>query len=539
MNTILRVAVATAIAAAGTTAANALDITAYAGNTNVNVYISGSTAVDTTLLNTAVLGVSPGGLCQAGTIDVYSIGGPTNRLIYCSASGTSGMTAGQPLAIFKESNVGSNNGVGPLIQIAKNGTSTNTGLSFLSPALLVADTAHTECTVSAVASTASLLAYTSHTGCPAADVTNPATTHLVPTGGFADVEAALLRNPDNVTNSQTDVSANLTSQNVFDVVWGVTVTKGLFYALQAAEYGSACSSSDATSCAPSLSKAQIASLYQGGVQSWTQLGLNNTVDNNTYICRRDIQSGTEASIEAYFLGDRCGYQSPLEASSLAMASQDGAFVFTANSGGNMRACLTAFQNGGTITPYNGDFTGDSYAPATFPAGEWAIGLLSTEVTSANLSPDTFRMVAVDGVLPTLANVVNGYYPYWSSNVAYQIKSGKAGAPTSTPLAVWTTLSTRMGDPAPTKATNTAYVGRPWGSGGDLSPAAQFDTGANVTIPATTTSTAASPINAFTKAPTGGLANNCNTPVLHNGGSASALENTPPEATLLGSGKVNQ
>jgi hypothetical protein len=525
MNMILKAAVATALAAAGTTAAQALNITAYAGNTNVNVFISGSTAVDTTLLNTAVLGVSPGGLCQAGTIDVYSIGGPTNRLIYCSASATSGIAAGTPLAIFKESNVGSNNGVGPLVNA--------TALSFLSPAALVADTANTQCTTAAVASTASFLAYTNHTACPAADVTSGAS-NVVPTFGFADVEAALLRNPNNVTNNVALVNSKLNSQNVFDVVWGVTVTKNLFYALQAAEYGAACTNSDLPSCAPSLSKSQIASLYQGNVQSWSQLGLTNAVDDNTYICRRDIQSGTEASIEAYFLGARCGTGSPLETSSESMAAQDGAFVFTANSGGNMRACLTAFQNGGTITPYNGDFTGDHFTAVTFPAGEWAIGLLSTEVTAANLTPDTFRMIAVDGVLPTLANVVNGYYPYWSSNVAYTTKT----APANSALTVWNTLAARMGDPAPTKATNTAYASRPWGSGGDLSPAVQFDTGANVTIPATTATTTASPINDFTKASSGGLANNCDTPVLRFINS-STLQPLAPEATLLGSGKVNQ
>ena len=395
MNMILRTAVATAIAAASATAVQALDVTTYAGNTNVNVFISGSTAVDTTLLNTAVLGVAPGGLCQAGTIDVYSIGGPTNRLIYCSASSTSGITAGTPLAIFKESNAGSNNGVGPLISVAKGGAP---GLSFLSPAALVADTTHTECTTSAVASTADFLAYTSHTACPAADVTS---TSINPTGGFADVEAALLRNPNNVVNNQADVTANLTSANVFDVVWGVTVTKGLYYALQAAEYGTLCSSSDATSCAPSLSKAQVASLYQGNVQAWSQLGLTNTVDDNTYICRRDIQSGTEASFEAYFLGARCGASSPQEASDEAMAQQDGAFVFTANSGGNMRACLTALQNGGTITPYNGDFSGDAFTPVNFATGgHWGIGLLSTEVTfgqpeSGHLPNDRGRWRSAD------------------------------------------------------------------------------------------------------------------------------------------------
>jgi hypothetical protein len=130
---IVRYAVATAIAAAAATSANALDISTYAGNasTDINVFIGGSTAIDNTLLNTEIAVTTPGGLCAANTIDVYQIGAPSQRLTYCSAaSGLSGITAGTPLAIFKESTAGSINGAAPLIAVAKGGAS---GLSFLSP----------------------------------------------------------------------------------------------------------------------------------------------------------------------------------------------------------------------------------------------------------------------------------------------------------------------------------------------------------------------------------------------------------------------
>lgn len=524
MNLILKTAVATAIAAAGVTAAQALDVKNYATNTNVNVFISGSTAVDTTLLSTLILGT--GGYCQSGTIDVYQIGSPTNRMIYCSATAASGLTAGTPLAIFKESNVGSGNGVGPLISVAKGGSS---GIFFLSPAALVADTANTECTTAAVISTANFLAYTNHTACPAVDIT---ASTVVPTGGFADVEAALLRGAGGTTYSAADVSKYLQSQNVFDVVWGVAVTKNLFYALQAAEIGvtgNCPANSDLSSCAPSLSKAQVASLYQGNVFTWDQLGLNNAVDNNVYICRRDIESGTEASFEAYFLGARCSQSSEV------MATSDNQFIFTNGSGGGMRNCLSALNSGGSFAPFN-DTTSTALPPVTEPGSQWAIGLISSEVTSGNLSADTFRLVAVDGVLPTLSNVVNGFYPYWSSNFAYSIKSG-TGVPTGSAATVWTNLSKFMGDPAPTKAVNTAYSGRPWGNGGDLSPAVQFITATN-TLPATSASVALSPVNAFTKASSGSV-NNCDTPVLYFPGATAGYSlKTPTESVLLGTGNVN-
>ena len=80
MNMILKAAVASAIAVAAVGTSHALDIAGYAAATNVNVFVSGSTAVDNTLINTAILTAAPGGLCQAGTIDIHSIG-KTNTLI--------------------------------------------------------------------------------------------------------------------------------------------------------------------------------------------------------------------------------------------------------------------------------------------------------------------------------------------------------------------------------------------------------------------------------------------------------------------------
>ena len=121
INTTVRIAVAAALAAAAATPASAIDISAYAGNAanNVNVYISGSTALDNNIISAAVqTAAGQTGVCAAGTVDRYVIGGPTNQLIYCTGNAASGVS-GKPLAIFKESNVGSSNGVQPLINVAK------------------------------------------------------------------------------------------------------------------------------------------------------------------------------------------------------------------------------------------------------------------------------------------------------------------------------------------------------------------------------------------------------------------------------------
>ena len=544
-NSLVRYAVAAAITAAAANAAHATAITSYAANQtaglNVNVYISGSTAVDNTIaseLTTASLNI-----CQGGTVNTYTatnkvldatgtpIGGAKEYIYYCQAGVSSGVATTKFLAVFKESTAGSIHGAQPLIQVAKGGSS---GLTFLSPT--GPDVQAGTCASGA------------DNGCTTADFQQ----NVVPTGGVADVEANLLRTvPGGGTLSSTEIGTFLAGSPGLDVVWGVAVTKNLFYALQTAEHltdgtvaGCTTANNDSPACAPSLSKMQVASLLLGANSSgganlltWNQItGLNNTSDNNVYICRRDVGSGTEASFEAYFLGARCG------SSSEAMSTQDGQFTIESASGGNLEKCLQAFDAGGIeITPYNQDFN-TTYQPFTPAGNQWAIGILSTELKSTDLSGhgDAFRMVAVDGVLPTLANVVNGFYPYFSTDAWYLIKSG-SGIQTGDPLAAFKAIRGDIGHPVPTVAADSAYSGRPWGSGGDLAPASLFATASNAgytTFPVTTAEVLANPINVFSKASSGEV-DNCDTPVLSGNVNTGITQSTAPEGVLIGSKNVNQ
>lgn len=557
-NHLVRYAVAAAIAAAAATGAGAQQaiIADYAHNQqaglNVNVYISGSTAVDNTIaseLNTGSLNI-----CQSGTVTEYlntshvlnssgaAIGGAIEYMYYCQAGTSSGVSTSDFLAIFKESTAGSINGAQPLIAVAKGGSSL---LTFMNPE--GPDVGTTNCfpAGSPVGSGGTA----GGSSCTAADFQQ----NVVPTGGVADVEANLLRTiPGAGTLSQADINADLAGSPGLDVVWGVALTKNLFYALQTAEglsNGSvvaACNGGttvDLPQCAPSLSKAQIASLLvgannnNGDLLTWDQIGLTNSSDNNVYICRRDVGSGTEASFEAYFLGARCS------SSSEAMASQDGQFVIESASTGNILTCMEAFGEGGVeITPYNADFN-TTYAPFTPAGNQWAIGITSTELTASQLSGkgDPIRLVAVDGVLPTLANVVNGYYPYFSTDSWYHIPSGKTGSSVgTTAFTVFSAIQGDIGHPTPTHNADANYSGRPWGSGGDLSPASLFATTANAgytSFPVTTTAVEANPINVFTKGSSGSI-DNCDTPVLYGNINTGLTQKTSPESNLHGSGNVN-
>ena len=288
----VRYAIATAVAGGVATSASALDISTYNAATATNVYISGSTALDNTLINAFIEIAGPGGLCQPNSLDIYFIG-TTNRMFFCSASGTAGITANSPLAVFKESNVGSANGVQPLINAAKGVATT---LSFVDPSVITDATCVPAATTAASGDFSS---YVTHSGC----ATTAVTSNTIPTGGFTDVEGTLDRTPTGGTIPAADISTYLAGAATLDQIWTLALTKNAYYALQAAE--GLTSPSDLPANAPSLSRAEIASLLSNNIYGWSQIGLSPT-DDNVYICRRDVGSGSEASFEYLFLGERCG-----------------------------------------------------------------------------------------------------------------------------------------------------------------------------------------------------------------------------------------
>jgi hypothetical protein len=536
----IRAVLALSVAAAGVQSASALDISAY-NSSVVNVHLSGSTAVDGTILNSLIATVSPGGLCAAGTVDVYYIGTAssyTNRMIFCSASGsvtsTAGtLAAGTPIAIFKESNVGSVNGVQPLYLTAQGQAN---GLSFINPAAISDSLCPTTATVAA---TTKLGAYTNHSGCPAT-----ATTNANPTAGFADVEAAILRTPTNGTVNTSAATTYLTSVGTLDQIWTVLLTKNAYYALQAAEGYT--SPSDSPANAPSLSKEQVASLLSANIVSWSQLGVSSPSDNNVYLCRRDFGSGTEASFESEYFGQRCS-NLPTE----TIPAEDGQFVFASGSGSGVRGCMQAFFSGGNITPYYVPGTDNPAAPGqntpvAEPGSQFAIGINNGEISASNLSGsnDSFRVIAIDGSGPTVANVQNGAYPYFSTGVSYTIKTGN-GVPSGNPKLVVGALLSKLGHPAFTAVSNSGYNGvAPWNGGslsdkgslstGDASPAGLYLAGNPVTtIPSTSAYAATNPVNVYTKSASLTV-NNCDYPVFD----SADLPATSPEKKLLGTTDVN-
>lgn len=496
---LIKQAVAAALVAAVATSAHAIDVSNYKTDSTVtNVYVGGSTAanivLESSFIHTTAAGISAICDATAGAIDVYTDVADTKNpaaqmFIYCKAKSTLGLPGN--VALFKESTLGSANGSKPLITVAKGGANT---LTFVNASTLV----DANCAAGVAGTLAGSQAYTFHGSC-----TFPTSVpSVVITGGISDVEAPL------VGTSASDVSSFLTGTPGLAVVWAVPVNLPFYRALQT---GQGLANTDAPGTVPSLTHAQIGAIYSEQLADPGQIvGAGGTPITAAGVqvigvCRREFGSGTEASAELNWLGEGCG------SSDLFIPPGDNANVFENTSTGKIAGCLVALDKGGTI---NG---------VTQPAsGRFAIGIASSENGPTTWGPGSnppttetdVRVIAVDGALPTLENVANGSYPFFSEDVLYNIKS--ATFYTGNPKKVWDAVKANIGAPGFLADSNKAFVNY-WGQSGDMSPPSIY--GAPSTIPATLASVQSSPINALTKSPNGAV-NNCDPAVVN------ASSNTP-------------
>lgn len=330
---------------------------------------------------------------------------------------------------------------------------------------------------------------------------------IVPDAGIADVEPRLL----GADEAQRGV-LRVTSQNA--VIFGVPVTRSLRDALQVAQ-GLKPGVEDEANM-PSLTRAQLASLYAGTLKSWDQLigkGGKSLVelarigapkDTRVFLCRRVATSGTEAAFEVFFLGQRCGVHS--------------ATMQTANDGGKVGA--------GTVNEGSG--TGDvkdCLNQHEF-ARHWAIGMFSTENTS-NLEyndtepppgapvgkrDDRWRFIRIDGYTPSLRNVAEGRYDFFmEQTIMYRERPGLRGSSElgGDKKTLIDTIARNAGNPQIIRALNRRFR-HPWGDSGLM--ALTTHGYAAPPVPRTDASVAQMPVLTSTRSPDG-ITNNCILPAL--------------------------
>jgi hypothetical protein len=298
------------------------------------LYISGSTAITPVLLDYMINATKP--LCDKtqGTPVVYTgteAGGEFNA-VSCYALTSTGLPLNTPIAIIKENNAGSKNGILPISAPTSNSVSypQTTAANFDS-----------HCVPAATPVTApGFIPYFPVT----CDTSYPFTTSTATTGpysalGYADVEAAIFGlSPTNIGSGSS-----------VDTPFGVTLSLGAYHALQLAE---GLTADNTLADMPTLSRVQLAGMFNGFVTDWTHVygngsgtsvgaeivhfgnsglsGANHVcydgtanstaadcqtgtqasvavkpADTTIYFCERGQSSGTQNTAQIFFAGQDC------------------------------------------------------------------------------------------------------------------------------------------------------------------------------------------------------------------------------------------
>jgi hypothetical protein len=507
-----------------------------------------STSGDTLDLSISGASAQDGGIkgimrriCVNGTLDIYvdSTTNTTQSLYLCELNKTApyGILPGTTIpalvtkiAVRKTAVGGSGNGVAPVANatslafinplLLKNGatlastpTTTSSTLAAAWDTTLATDAAQGGCGIAAegtsLADTLGLQGYTLR-ACTNYNVTdsNGATVALsyqastVTEMGFSDVEPLL------IPGVTTAINGLLTKKNVNDLVFSIIATKGLRDALQTAQGLSV--GGDDEGNMPSLTTDQVRGLLTG-FTSWGQIvsepsgtnpGTKLTTDAGSgndlvWIARRGATSGTQVFTQVHFLNQGCqsGVTTFLPINDTAATNVQGdscgsdstARVWAGSAGADVRACMNRHDAN----------------------SHWAIGILTTEdvMPSGTLSGTQggWRTLKLDGFAPTLLNVFNGRYKYWSEQ-SVQYKAGTTGL-TGAKKTLADGIIAKFADGAVVDNLNSGMA-QPWGQGGILAlssgAVAPLDPSVVVVDAAAIKAT---PVNSRTRKP-GALLNNC-------------------------------
>ena len=435
------------------------------------LYISGSTAITPALLDYMINASKP--LCNktAGTPVVYTgtETGAQFNAVSCIAASSLGTLAGAKIAIIKENNAGSKNGILPISAPTSN---------FVSYPNTTATGFDANCVPAAAPITqAGFIPYFPVT----CDTTYPFVTSTATTGpysalGYADVEAGIFGlSPTNVGSGSS-----------VDTPFGVTLSLGAYHALQGAE---GLTEDNALADMPTLSRVQLAGLFNGAVTDWThvygngsgssvggqsvhfgnsgvsgsnQICWNGTAtttggvcnggtqtsftaaphDTTVYFCERGQSSGTQNTAQIFFAGQDC-IASPKKFSSPTA------------SGCLASGCTWSAGTYGSDEVFAGNGQGDDLAcmEGHDEQGQFAVSLSSTDqawgtvaVTNGLQAKADWRFIKIDGVAPSNENIAAGKYDFWAQSAFYYATSG-ANLPTGNELILqkfFTAAATQIG-----------------------------------------------------------------------------------------------
>jgi hypothetical protein len=210
-----------------------------------------------------------------------------------------------------------------------------------------------------------------------------------------------------------------------------------------------------------LLSSEARALLTGNLVDWSQIGINVPNGSGTTavkICRRGPTSGTQKAFEVRMLAQGCAGSTTANNGALLTTVQPNTDDSPNNGSGPTFNTTNSLGNGGYRGYGGGVFTVvanqnaedvDACLTAAENQGELAIGLLSLERApgAANDDPDGiadgWQFVNLDGVAPTIANLINGGYDNLWTQATFNRRA--SGYPGQVP-ALMNALQTKIGDP---------------------------------------------------------------------------------------------
>jgi hypothetical protein len=403
----------------------------FTGDT-MNIRASGATAVDPGFFASALRLCLTGGV---NTIHRYSIS--NNSVLFCNTDTTkltprAGTTK---LAVYKFSQGGSGGGV----QNVNNATS----IPFINLSTILANCATPTVTAAQDLDGTNPLPSFVDTLCTGAFNNTFNTANAVSYIGISDVEPQFFGNAAGFNN--------LKSEALNSVIFGIPVTKNIFEILQA-QQGKTVGALDEANM-PSLSQAQLTSMYTQEGQTWSALlgTATGLADDTVYVARRVSTSGTQKSFEAVVA------KTPNTTLTAARQCYVGTDLFVTGAGAAANAADNTQANtqcsGGSIVVNNSGSNQVITCMNKHQAdGRAAVGVLSTEFKQT--LGGSLRFVKANGVAPTYSGVASGQYQYYT-DVSLNTRIG-ATLPTASALgyaAYLTAFKNGFADPATIEVIN--------------------------------------------------------------------------------------
>jgi hypothetical protein len=408
-------------------------------------FISGSTALNNQVYDALLLppGAPTNGPCVAGSITIYTdapvvAGGNLTKVktqanIVCTlANAIGGVAAGTVVAFSKESSGGSNEGT--YYEAAQQ------PLTFFDM---------TQAPVGCGADAGPIAAGHYWTNQQAIahefDGCTGPTIAQIPQIGLADENPQLFN--IGLQAITPALIAKINTTPLFQNEFTVAVSMPLYRALQAFE--GLVVKDDTLANMPTLTRAQLSSMYSGFIANGSQLDL---AAGQLFTCRRGDNSGSNVSADVFFLHNRCdsggvqhsppmnavtsgpvalgGTGSPCAGLPAGQSPENngctwtsGAFpagnlsdiVFGGNATGDVLSCLDAHSR-------NGDYAfGPVGGTSKFDDPNGATG------AAAEAGTNHWRYIAISGNKPSVVSAGNGSYDYFMDNVE-NVWTGLAGNP---------------------------------------------------------------------------------------------------------------